>query len=281
MSRYNLRPAPGKEDDSGPSKDIRNLNRRQFLRYGFNTAGGVLAASLGALGFAALIMPGEGSGSGDLGVKYWAKGREDEAWYGSMHLQTMQKSHFVDEAAKSSTGMSGAQGVWNGLPVNVNYVPHSKNDGTALVNDKPRFQFMEGYDVAGNYVGHFEDMAEQDPRLFPSEDLIMIFSRCTHLCCIPGWQLVSNQYTADSWSSGGTDDGGSKLFCICHSSRFDPTALEMNSNRNRSNGATFSYAGIRRAGGPAPVGLPLIPIAVNGDIIEGISDYTDWLTYCD
>ena len=29
------------------------------------------------------------------------------------------------------------------------------------------------------------------------------------------------------------DDGGTKLFCICHSSRFDPTALEMNSKQKQ------------------------------------------------
>ena len=61
----------------------------------------------------------------------------------------------------------------------------------------------------------------------------MIFGRCTHLCCIPGWQLVSNSYTDDSWTPGGGDGGGTKLFCICHSSRFD-YRTEMNSNRNRS-----------------------------------------------
>ena len=37
------------------------INRRQFLRYGFNTATGVLAASLGVLGFASILLPpGEG-----------------------------------------------------------------------------------------------------------------------------------------------------------------------------------------------------------------------------
>ena len=56
---------------------------------------------------------------------------------------------------------------------------------------------------------------------------------------------MSNSFTEDSWTPGGGDDGGTKMFCICHSSRFDPTALEMNTNRNRSNGATFNYAGIR------------------------------------
>jgi Rieske Fe-S protein len=277
---YELKPAPS-EGASDLLDAATTINRRQFLRYGFNTAAGVLTASLGMLGFAAILLPPGGGGGGDLAVKFWAKGREDSAWYGAQHLQSMTKSSFVAEAAASSTKTAGASGVWNGVPVVVMYVEHSKYGGTPESNGKARFQFTEGIDETGKYVGHFEDLAEADPRLMPSEDLVMVFGRCTHLCCIPGWQLVSNSYTEDSWTPGGGDDGGTKLFCICHSSRFDPTVLEMNTNRNRSNGATFNYAGIRRSGGPAPVGLPIIPIQLNGDVLEGLTDYVDWYTYCD
>ena len=277
---YDLKPAPSDMADA-VGGGATSINRRQFLRYGFNPAAGVLTASLGMLGFAAILLPPGGGGGGDLAVQFWAKGREDEAWYGAKHLQPMTKADFEAEAAASSTGTAGAAGVWNGVPVVVNYVAHSKYGGTPESNGKARFQFMEGYDETGKYVGHFEDLAELDPRLMPSDDLVMVFGRCTHLCCIPGWQLVSNSFTEDSWTPGGGDDGGTKMFCICHSSRFDPTALEMNTNRNRSNGATFNYAGIRRAGGPAPVGLPIIPIQLNGGIIEGVPDYVDWYTYCD
>ena len=277
---YELKPAPS-EGGAGLADAATTINRRQFLRYGFNTAAGVLTASLGMLGFAAILLPPGGGGGGDLAVKFWAKGREDSAWYGAQHLQSMTKSSFVDEAASSSTKTAGESGVWNGVPVVVMYVEHSKYGGTPESNGKARFQFTEGIDETGKYVGHFDDLAEADPRLMPSEDLVMVFGRCTHLCCIPGWQLVSNSYTEDSWTPGGGDDGGTKLFCICHSSRFDPTVLEMNTNRNRSNGATFNYAGIRRSGGPAPVGLPVIPIQLNGDVLEGLTDYVDWYTYCD
>ena len=276
-----LRPAPVTDNAELMGNNANLINRRKFLRYGLNSATGVIAVTLGVLGFASVIMPPGGSSSGDLSVKYWAKGREDEAWYGADHLQPMKKSDFVEQAKSSSIGMSGAQGVWNGLPVNVTYVPHSKNAGKPLANNIPRFQLTEGKDATGKIIGHFEDLSDADPILFPSDDLVMVFSRCTHLCCIPGWQLVANDYTEDSWTPGGGDVKGSKLFCICHSSRFNPTVLEMNTNRNRSNGQTFNYAGIARSGGPAPVGLPIIPIAVNADVIEGLTTYVDWLTYCD
>ena len=284
---YDLRPAPGPISGAEGSESIPMLNRRQFMRYGLNSAAGILAASLGVLGFASILMPGGGFSAGDSAVKYWAKGREDSAWYGSLHLETMKKSDFVAQAAKSKTNTSGASGVWMGLPVTVNFIPNSINSGTPVVDNKPRFQLTEGYDATGKYVGHIEDLIDKDERIFPSDDIVMIFSRCTHLCCIPGWQLVENTFTEDHWSAGGTDSGGTKLFCICHSSRFDPTMLEMNTNRNRADGSVFNYAGIRRSGGPAPVGLPIIPVAVTGDIIEGLAFEVDggstvnWLTYCD
>ena len=268
------------EDDESTEKTI--MNRRKFMKYGFNSAAGVIAASFGVLGFASILMPGGGGGSGDLSVKYWAKGREDSAWYGSMHLQEMEIEQFAMEASKSASGMAGASGVWNGLPVNVVYVPHNENKNSAPVSNKPRFQFSEGYDGTNKYVGHFEDIAETDDRIMPTDNVVIVFGRCPHLCCIPGWQLVQESFTADNWTSGGTDEGGNKLFCICHSSRFDPTLLEMNMNRNRNNGQEFTYAGIRKTGGPAPVGQPIIPAQVNDSgVIEGIDDYLDWLTFCD
>ena len=113
---YDLKPAPLNEAKAYAGGGASLVNRRQFLRYGFNATTGVLAASVGVLGFASILLPpGAGSG-GDLAVKYWAKGREDEAWYGAKHLQPMTRADFVAEAAKSNTGTSGAAGVWNGVP---------------------------------------------------------------------------------------------------------------------------------------------------------------------
>ena len=54
---------PGKNETS---KEILGsvIDRRQFIRYGFNTAAGVLAATFGVIGFAAILMPGGGGGGG-------------------------------------------------------------------------------------------------------------------------------------------------------------------------------------------------------------------------
>ena len=283
VRRFKLRPMPGEQVSDSESPKL--IDRREFMRHSFNTAAGVITmASLGVVGFASLLMGQADSDGGDSSVRFWVPtGTEDSAWYGDRHLEAMSYQSFVDAAAESSTGMSGASGVWSGLPVNVVYVPHSENFQSAPVEGSPRFQFADGYNESGSYVGSGYEI-DEDPQyesLSIHDNMIIIFSRCPHLCCIPGWQLVTNDFTSDQWIPGGVDSGGNKLFCICHSSRFDPTVIEKNMNRNRNNGEDFRFMGIKRTGGPAPVGMPLIPFVVNGDIIEALDDFKDWYTYCD
>jgi Rieske Fe-S protein len=281
--RFRLRPVPGAEEELGESPKL--IDRREFMRHSFNTAAGVITmASLGAVGFASLLMGQSSADGGDTSVRFWVpSGAEDTVWYGDEHLEPMSFQSFVDAAASSSTGMSGASGVWSGLPVNVMYVPHTENAQAALVENKPRFQFLDGYNESGAYIGSGYEVDEDSAYELLSihDNMIIIFSRCPHLCCIPGWQLVANDFTSDQWFPGGVDAGGNKLFCICHSSRYDPTVIEKNRNRNRTDGTEFDYIGIRRTGGPAPVGMPLIPFVVNGvGIIEALDDFKDWYTYC-
>ncbi|MFL2955873.1 MAG: hypothetical protein CND29_00320 [Marine Group II euryarchaeote MED-G36] len=280
--RFRLRPIPGAEESVEENNPV--LDRREFMRYSFNTAAGVITmASLGSIGFASLLMGTADSSGGDTAVRFWVPtGAEDSTWYGDRHLEPMSYSAFVSASAASSTGMAGAQGVWSGLPVNVMYVPHSENVNAPLVTNQPRFQFLDGYTESGKYVGSGYEIEEPEYSILSIHDnLIVIFSRCPHLCCIPGWQLVQNSFTEEQWTPGAVDAGGNKLFCICHSSRFDPTAIEKNRNRNRSTGAEFDFIGIRRTGGPTPVGLPLIPWVLSGDSIEALPDFKDWYTYCD
>ena len=280
MSRnFRLRPLSGDENHKAEKSNL--IDRRDYLRYSFNTAaGGITLASLGSIGFAALLMGQAEASGGDTAVRFWVPtGAEDTVWYGDSHLQPMSYDAFVQASANSNTGMTGAQGVWSGMPVNVVYVPDNENKDTGLASNKPRFQYMEGYNSGGKYVGSGYELYEKPEyaSLSIHDNLIIVFSRCPHLCCIPGWQLVTNDYTNDSWEAGGTESGGNKLFCICHSSRFDPTAIEKNS---MGRGTPFNYIGIKRVGGPAPNGMPLVPFVLNGDMIEALPDFADWYAYC-
>ena len=53
---YDLKPAPSDMADA-VGGGATSINRRQFLRYGFNTAAGVLTASLGMLGLPPFSSP--------------------------------------------------------------------------------------------------------------------------------------------------------------------------------------------------------------------------------
>ena len=64
---YELKPAPSDGPDSMGAGET-SINRRQFLRYGFNTAAGVLTASIGMLGFASILLPPGGGGGGEARV---------------------------------------------------------------------------------------------------------------------------------------------------------------------------------------------------------------------
>jgi Rieske Fe-S protein len=280
MSR-NFRLRPLSDSDNHTEEKSNLIDRRDFLRYSFNTAaGGITMACLGSIGFASLLMGQADASGGDSAVRFWVPtGAEDTVWYGDSHLQPMSYDAFVQASANSNTGMSGAQGVWSGMPVNVIYVPDAENKNTATAANKPRFQYTDGYNSGGKYVGSGYEIYEKPEyaALSIHDNLIIVFSRCPHLCCIPGWQLVTNDYTNDSWEAGGTESGGNKLFCICHSSRFDPTAIEKNS---MGRGTPFQYIGIKRVGGPAPNGMPLVPFVLNGDMIEALPDFVDWYAYC-
>ena len=85
--RFRLRPLPGAEENVHENNPV--LDRREFMRYSFNTAAGVITmASLGSIGFASLLMGTSDSSGGDTAVRFWVPtGAEDSAWYGDRHLE--------------------------------------------------------------------------------------------------------------------------------------------------------------------------------------------------
>ena len=154
---FRLRKSPWSPEGEAETGQV--LDRRQFIRYSFNSAAGVITAiSLGAIGFASLLMGESGGGGGDSEIRFWVpKGSEDSVWYGDQHLESMTESGFKDEAGRSTTGMSGASGVWSGLPVNVVYIPHEENKNLPPMQNKPRIQFMDGVDQTGAIIGYGGD----------------------------------------------------------------------------------------------------------------------------
>ena len=185
--RFKLRDIPS---DSGEDAATASyvIDRRGFLKSSFNAAAGLVTLAAGGVAFAATLMGTSEVDGGDSAVRFWVPtGAEDSVWYGTQHLEPMSYSSFVNAAAQSPTGISGAQGVWSGMPVNVVYVPHEENKNSPPAEGKPRFQFMDGYTAEGKYIGSAYEMEEDESysALSIHDNLIVIFSRCTHLCCIP------------------------------------------------------------------------------------------------
>ena len=151
------------EGAEGNDSDIHMIDRRQFMRHSFNTAAGVITmAGLTSVGFAALLMGQSDSSGGDTAVRYWVPtGAEDSVWYGDKHLEPMTYQSFID-AASSSRRVCALKGCGREC-LNAVYVPHEENKGSDLIQDKPRFQFMDGYTVDGKYVGSGYEL-DEDPK---------------------------------------------------------------------------------------------------------------------
>ena len=100
MSRQ-FRVSPNTSESDGSVEEDKgvHVDRRQFMRYGLTASTAVFAASIGAIGYASVLMPGGGGTAGDLAVKYWVpKGQEDIAWYAASHNQPVKISELADQA---------------------------------------------------------------------------------------------------------------------------------------------------------------------------------------
>ena len=111
---------------------------------------------------------------------------------------------------------------------------------------------------------------------FVIQGLYAVFNCCTHACCRTGWQLVPrSQYQQDL--------GYDTFFCPCHWSQFDPRRLAQYTHAPppKASGATYLGVYVETQTGPAKVGMPLIPIGLEGDKIVGHLTYPAWYRYLD
>ena len=92
--------------------------------------------------------------------------------------------------------------------------------------------------------------------------------KCPHLCCKP-------VYTEAGTSAISGKDYENMFLCPCHLSLFDPISIIQNIDEQ---GREVMAAELLE--GPAPYGLPVVPVAEqNGELI-GLTTEIDWLKYC-
>ena len=92
--------------------------------------------------------------------------------------------------------------------------------------------------------------------------------KCPHLCCKP-------VFTPEGTSTISGNDYENMFLCPCHLSRFDPISVIKNLDEQ---GREVMAAELLE--GPAPYGLPVVPIAEKDGGLIGLTTHLDWLKYC-
>ena len=92
--------------------------------------------------------------------------------------------------------------------------------------------------------------------------------KCPHLCCKP-------VFTAEGTSTISGNDYENMFLCPCHLSLFDPVSIIPNIDEM---GREVMAAELLE--GPAPYGLPVVPVAEEDGGLIGLTTNLDWLKYC-
>jgi len=169
----------------------------------------------------------------------------------------------------------GATAVWRGLFKDGTYVP-----GTGL----PALVIRIPRDDTNFQAPTFPLPSLPGFRLYyddPLRDLrlVAVFDRCVHLCCYPSWHTtVDVGAPRDYEPSSPTYEvyGQDPIRCLCHEAQFDP--LLLTTDTDPSTGVT--YVGAQVVHGPASRALPVIPVRVQDNVLEGGMPDPRWYTFC-
>ena len=251
-------------DDRGQDD---GMSRRDWVRLGLVAAGGAAAAATGITLLGPMLYqsprPTEEFRNTIVYTRF-----PTYQWWNARADETIRLTDFQE--------WQGATGVWRaryqdgqrveqtGQPVLVIRV---KRDDSVFSAPAPGTVFLpEPYRL------YYDD---------PTRDLriVVLLDRSTHLCCYPGWHVVTDpppgrDYIAASptYQVYGLDP----IYDVCHGGQWDPMALELAVNPRINE----TYVGARMVRGPGFGPLPVIPVRAIEDQLAGILAYPDWYTYC-
>tara|TARA_B100001750_G_scaffold241477_1_gene252962 strand:+ start:412 stop:1086 length:675 start_codon:yes stop_codon:yes gene_type:complete len=92
--------------------------------------------------------------------------------------------------------------------------------------------------------------------------------KCPHLCCKP-------VFTSEGTSAISGGDYENMFLCPCHLSLFDPMSINEETDEL---GRKVMAAELLE--GPAPYGLPVVPISEKDGGLIGLTTHLEWLKYC-
>ena len=242
------------------------MSRRDWVKVGL-AIGGVGAAAATGITFLSPLFQGPKTSEEIRETIEYTRFPAPE-WWNDRAGQPIRVTDFLE--------WQGASGVWratyrdgkrvdgSGFPVLVIRV---KRDDSVFTAPAPTDVSLP----AG--FGLFYDDPARDIRI------VVVYDRCAHLCCYPGWQVVTNpppgrDYVSDAptYRIYGLDP----IYCICHGSQYDPMILLKNENPI----SHVTYVGPSRVHGPASRAIPVIPVKAVDDVLVGGMPDPGWYEYC-
>ena|GEM_PF-1567056 len=265
--------------------------RREWVHIGFGAGVVASIAGLGGL-VAGQLLPPPYKSEGEIRDTIHYTKFPTPQWWNAKAGTPVQVADFQE--------WQGATGVWQGLFQGTTYVPGTGYP-VMIIRIKREDQFFSVPPEA-QLPETFKKLKETDPAFNlvfddPTLDtanggtrIVVLFDRCVHLCCNPGWHVVDNPPPARDYSTYGAAPptyvhfGVDPVYCVCHGSQYDPMLLVV--NINNKNGEP--YVGAERVHGPAPRALAVIPLKRQGQNLVGgmpLDPKTGdpdpaWYTYC-
>jgi len=244
----------------------KRISRRDWVKIGL-AVGGASAAAASGVTLLGPLLSGPRSNIEFRDVMHYTRFPSDQ-WWNGREGSPIRVTDFQE--------WQGATGVWHDKYIDGQKVPETglpilairvKRDDSVFVAPSPAdVPLPVGFNL------YYDDPA-RDIRI------VVVYDRCAHLCCVPGWQVVQNPppgrdyvSSAPTFSVYGLDP----IYCVCHGSQYDPMVLLKSTNP--MNGVT--YVGPSRVHGPSSRAIPVIPVkAVDDELVGGMPD-PRWYEYC-
>src|SRR3972149_2070352 len=243
----------------------RGWTRREWVKLGL-TAGAVgTVASLGAA-TAPQIVPPPIEFSGEIREELIYTKFPTPQWWNANGGKVVKVADFDEEWRGAAAGRRGLFSDGNyvpgtGFPVIVIRV---KRDLSAFT-EPSGVELPEGF---GLY--HDEEPSAANENL--GRRIVVVYAKCVHLCCNPGWHVVTSpppEYSYIAPAPTYERFGKDPIYCVCHGSQYEPMSLVK--NVNEKSGA--EYVGARHVHGPAHRALPIVPVkSEGGTLVGGMAD---------
>src|SRR6266571_8516165 len=269
----------------------KGMTRREWVQLGVGAATVASLAGLGGL-VAGQILPPPYKMTGEVRDTIQYTKFPTPQWWNAKAGTPVKVTDFQQG--------QGATGVWRGLFQDTTYVP-----GTGypcmIIRIKRENQFFTE-PPAAQLPDDFKRLQASDPafKLYfddPALDaanggtrIMVLFDRCVHLCCYPGWHVVNNpppgrDYAAYVGADPLVDPSvvptygafqQDPVYCVCHGSQYEPMLLVVAQNPKNN----LLYVGAERVHGPAPRALVVIPLKTEGLNLVGGMVNPGWYVYC-